>query len=130
MFTLKDYVVTLLDLVQAEKDFSKRQEIIDSWIDLLKAHNRTLELPKTLAILENEIEQSRELATVKVFSEESRKNMAEILKEMGIKSKIEVCENILGGVKVVFKNRLFDNTLETKIKELEKKIGQVKSQKA
>ena len=122
MFTLRDYVATLLELVTSDKDASRRQSLIDDWIRLLKSHNRILEVEKAMEMIETEFEKRKEGVLGKVSSEESKEKLEKFFLSQGIKSKIEVDPAVLGGFRVVWKNKLYDNTLETKIKGLEKKI--------
>ncbi len=122
MFTLKDYVSTLLDLVMEEKDAKKRQSLIDGWIKLLKSHNRILEVEKALEMVEAEFENRKEEALCRVSSQESKEKLEEFFKSREIKTKIEIDPEVLGGFRIVWNNKLYDNTVETKMKEIEKRV--------
>lgn len=121
MYSLNDYVNVLLFLITKEKSRAKRSEIVQSWLKLLKKHHRSLEIKKILSILENKIHQ-RESAEVAVATEEEAKILDAYFKSRGITTKWEINPKIIAGARVVWDNLLIDNTLQSQLDKLKKKL--------
>jgi len=122
MFTLNKYVDSLLELAGKEKDKKKRQEIVESWIKMLKRHHRDLEGKKILKIIDEKIGESGRGAQITVSDEKGQKAMANFFEKKKIPVEIEVDSKILGGVRIVWDNILIDNTISHQLKNLRERI--------
>jgi len=122
MFTLNDYVEALLMLLDEEKSLAKRKIIIESWFKILKKHHRLLEGKKIINILERKIGERREKANVAVASEGDKTQLAEFFKSKRISIDWEIDPKILGGARITWDNLLIDNTLNSQLTALRKKL--------
>jgi len=118
MYNLSNYVDALLELLAQEKNKEKRHLIIESWSKVLKNHSRDLEGKKILDILENRIEKLEEKASVSISDEKERKALAKYFEKKNLSAEWKIEPELLGGVRIVWDNKLIDNTLSSQLNKL------------
>ena len=117
MFTLRDYINALVSLLIKSQSDKERANIVRSWQDLIKKHYRDRESRKIIEIVDEEIQKSEQKAIVTVASQHDKERAVEILDIDQRLLEWNIDPEIIGGMKLVWKNALIDNSVKNQMEK-------------
>jgi F0F1-type ATP synthase delta subunit len=124
MFQLKTYVEAIVELLETAKDEREKKELIDSWFAVLKKHYRDSELDKIRNIIGEMALDSQERAEVTTAGEEEKKKLKAAFSQEKIPVQWEMDPQEIGGARIIYKNKLIDNTVKTQLARLASRLAE------
>ncbi len=124
MFTLKNYLQSVLELLENESSSELQKEIITNWLKTLKRHHRESEMPKLLQLLNEEIERRKEKISILVANNSDKDHLKESLTLAEDSVDWEINPQEIGGAKIIWQNHLYNNTIRSQFNRLDRKLSE------
>lgn len=123
MYSLKNYVEAVSEMLFEAKDEKERESIISSWIKLLEKHHRLEEISKFKRLIDEEIESRKNKVTVILSDEKDKGTWEEYLKESGAEPEWKIDPTLIGGAKIVWENYLVDSSVATQLEKIKRRFA-------
>jgi F0F1-type ATP synthase delta subunit len=123
MYSLKNYVEAVSEMLLEAEDEKEQKAIIDSWLKLLEKHHRLEEMSKFKRLIDEEIESRKNKVTVILSDEGEKKSWEEYLKDSGAEPEWKIDPSLVGGAKIVWKNYLVDSSVATQLEKIRRRFA-------
>ncbi len=123
MYSLKNYVESVSEMLVKAKDEKEQKSIIDSWFKLLDKHHRLEEMKKFKRLINEEIESRKNKVVIVLSDEKEKKLWEEYLKDSGAEPEWKVDPSLIGGTKIIWDNYLVDSSVASQLEKIKQRFS-------